>query len=103
MNALETGEVQTLLLARNFAAGAVPVRQLWPPGLPHAGKLRRMRAADRALEDVADALLRVAVRQGIEIIHIPDNPDLASVGGVAAVLRFRADQNTEEKKEKKAG
>jgi hypothetical protein len=38
------------------------------------------------------------VRSGIEIIHIPDNPELAAVGGVAAVLRFRADQNTEGKK-----
>jgi hypothetical protein len=47
---------------------------------------------------VADALLRIGLRKGIEIIHIPDDPDLATAGGVAALLRFRSDQSTEAKK-----
>lgn len=98
LKALETGEVQTLLLARDFAAAAAQC--------PHCGHLDCHMPGNCAvcgkktehLDDVADAVLRVAVRNGIEIIHIPDNPELAAVGGVAAVLRFRADQNTEGKK-----
>jgi peptide chain release factor subunit 1 len=98
LESLEKGEVQTLLLARDFARRAVQC--------PKCGHLDSHITDNCAvcgqrmnqLDDVADALLRVAVRNGIEIIHIPDNPDLAAVGGVAAVLRFRADQNTESKK-----
>jgi peptide subunit release factor 1 (eRF1) len=98
LESLEKGEVQTLLLARDFARRAVQC--------PNCGHLDSHITDNCAvcgqrmnqLDDIADALLRVAVRNGIEIIHIPDNPDLAAVGGVAAVLRFRADQNTESKK-----
>ncbi len=98
LESLEKGEVQTLLLARDFARNAVEC--------PNCGHLDAHITENCAvcgqptqeLEDVADALLRRAVRNGIEIIHIPENPDLSSAGGVGAVLRFRADQNTEVKK-----
>ncbi|HET7183769.1 MAG TPA: hypothetical protein VFI82_03735 [Terriglobales bacterium] len=98
LESLEKGEVQTLLLARDFARRATEC--------PNCGHLDAHMAENCAacgrltqeLEDVADALLRRSVRSGIEIIHIPDNPELSSAGGVGAVLRFRADQNTEVKK-----
>ena len=98
LESLEKGEVQTLLMSRDFARKAVEC--------PNCGHLDAHLTENCAscgqrtteLEDVADALLRRAVRNGIEIIHIPDNPDLSSAGGVGAVLRFRADQNTEVKK-----
>ncbi len=98
LQALETGEIQTLLIARDFAAPAVQC-----PNCNHIDSHITPTCAvcgrpAQELEDVSDALLRTAVRSGVEIIHIPDDPDLASAGGVAAVLRFRADQNTEGKK-----
>ncbi len=98
LESLEKGEVQTLLIARDFARNAVEC-----PNCEHLDAHITENCAvcgqrTQELEDVSDALLRRAVRNGIEIIHIPDNPDLSSAGGVGAVLRFRADQNTEVKK-----
>jgi len=31
-------------------------------------------------------------------VHIESDPDFAAAGGIGALLRFRADQNTEMKK-----
>jgi peptide subunit release factor 1 (eRF1) len=98
LTALETGEVQTLLIARNFRAPAVQCGNCGHVDSSMTGNCAVCGKPTQALEDVADALLRVGVRKGVEIIHIPDDPDLAAAGGVAALLRFRADQNTEGKK-----
>ena len=95
---LEKGEIQTLLLARDFAAPAAQCHHCGHLDCHIPENCKVCGQKTEHLDDVADALLRVAVRKGIEIIHIPDNPELAAVGGVAAVLRFRADQNTEGKK-----
>jgi peptide subunit release factor 1 (eRF1) len=98
LGSLEKGEIQTLLLARDFARRAVQCRNCGHLDSHITETCAVCGQATEHLDDVADALLRVALRKGIEIIHIPDNPELAAVGGVAAVLRFRADQNTEGKK-----
>ena len=98
LKALETGEVQTLLVARNFSAAASQCRNCGHLDCHMPEKCAVCGHPTEHLDDVADALLRVAVRSGIEVIHIPENDELESVGGVAAVLRFRADQNTETKK-----
>jgi len=52
----------------------------------------------KELEDVSDRLLADAIKNNIEIIHMHDDPAFAATGGVAALLRFRADQNTEVRK-----
>ncbi|MGZ4836868.1 MAG: baeRF10 domain-containing protein [Terriglobales bacterium] len=96
--ALETGEVQTLLIARSFRAPAVQCTNCGHVDANMSGNCAVCAQPTQELEDVADALLRIGVRNGIEIIHIPDDPDLAAAGGVAALLRFRSDQNTETKK-----
>ena len=48
------------------------------------------------LSDVSDALVDLALRNGAEIRFIDGDPDLEKAGQVAALLRFRADQNTAE-------
>ncbi len=98
LESLEKGEVQTLLLARNYSRRAVQC-----PNCAHLDSriVKNCVVCGHEtveLDDISDALIRTAVRNGIEIIHIPDNPELDNAGGVAAVLRFRADQNTEVKK-----
>jgi peptide subunit release factor 1 (eRF1) len=98
LESLEKGEIQTLLLARDFARRAVQCSNCGHLDSHITPNCAICGQSTQELDDVSDALLRTAVRNGIEIIHIPENPDLASSGGVAAVLRFRADQNTEEKK-----
>jgi peptide subunit release factor 1 (eRF1) len=95
LRSLETGEVQTLLLGQKFAAPASQCRNCG-----HIEPLRTNIACPscgsetRHIDDVADILLSSAVRNGIEIIHVPPDPELDKVGNVAALLRFRADQNT---------
>jgi hypothetical protein len=51
----------------------------------------------RALADVTDALVDLALRSGAEIEFCGADVDLAKAGHVAALLRFRADQNTSDK------
>jgi len=95
LRSIETGEVQTLLLGQNFAAPASECRNcghIEPLKLniacPSCG------AETRTIEDVTDALLGAAVRNGMEIIHVPPDPEFEKIGNVAALLRFRADRNT---------
>ncbi len=95
LRSLETGEVQTLLLGRKFAAQASECRncghveplKMTPTCSVCGGQTREM-------ADVSDILLSKALRDGIEIVHMPPDPEFEKVGNVAAVLRFRADQNT---------
>ncbi len=95
MRSLESGEVQTLLLGQNFAAPGSECRNC-----AHVEPLKIgiqcpvCGSETHKVEDVADILLIKAVRNGIEIIHVPPDPDFEKVGNVAALLRFRSDQNT---------
>jgi hypothetical protein len=50
------------------------------------------------LSDVSDALVDMALRNGAVIRFIDGDPEMEKAGKVAALLRFRADQNTAEKK-----
>jgi hypothetical protein len=49
------------------------------------------------LSDITDALVDLALRTGAEIRFVDSDPELEKAGRVAALLRFRADQNTAEK------
>jgi hypothetical protein len=52
----------------------------------------------RELADISDALVDLALRNGADIRFMDGDPDMEKSGHVAALLRFRADQNTAEKK-----
>jgi peptide subunit release factor 1 (eRF1) len=98
LNALERQEVQTLLLVRDFKAEAVEC-----PNCRHLDTRMVKTCAvcgheTRALNDVSDALVDLALRNGAEIRLVDSDPDMEKAGYVAALLRFRADQNTEGKK-----
>lgn len=95
LRSLESGEVQTLLLGEDFAAPAVECGHCGHVDpLKSSGACPSCGAATRAIEDVADLLLSLAVRNGIEIVHMPLDAEFEKIGNVAALLRFRADQNT---------
>jgi peptide subunit release factor 1 (eRF1) len=98
VQALETGEVQTLLLARTFSAPASVCDNCGHMDANVSATCASCGHQTREVEDVADLLLASAVKNGIEIVHVGDDPEFPSTGGVAALLRFRADQNTEVKK-----
>jgi peptide subunit release factor 1 (eRF1) len=94
LESMERGEIQTLLIGRNFKSKASEC--------PNCGHLDAHAPAlcavcgtpNGQLDDVADLLLSFAVRNGIEIVHVNDDPTFDRIGNVAALLRFRADQNT---------
>ncbi len=95
LRSLEAGEVQTLLLGEDFAAPAVECTNCGHVDpLKISGDCPTCGAATRVIEDVTDVLLGAAVRKGIEIVHIPPDEEFEKIGNVAALLRFRADQNT---------
>ena len=98
LNALERQEVQTLLLVRDFKAEAVEC-----PNCRHLDTRMVKTCAvcgheTRALNDVCDSLVDLALRNGAEIRMVDSDADMEKAGHVAALLRFRADQNTAEKK-----
>ena len=98
LNALERQEVQTLLLVRDFKAEAVEC-----PNCRHLDTRMVKNCAvcgheTRALNDVCDTLVDLALRNGAEIRLVDSDADMEKAGYVAALLRFRADQNTEGKK-----
>jgi peptide subunit release factor 1 (eRF1) len=97
LNALERQEVQTLLLARDFKAEAsecTNCRHLDTRKVKHCAVCAHKM---RALTDISDALVDLALRNGAEIRFVDGDPELEKAGRVAAQLRFRADQNTAEK------
>ena len=50
--------------------------------------------ATRQLEDVCEALVPAAIKNNIGLVLVPRQAALDRVGNIAAVLRFRADRNT---------
>lgn len=95
LRSLETGEVQTLLLSKDFVAPGVSCRNCGHIDFTEHDRCSTCGGDVRKLTDLADVMLTLAVRHNIEIVHVPPaTEDFAKVGNVAALLRFRADQNT---------
>ncbi len=97
LTALETGEVQTLLLGENFSAHAVEC-----PNCGHVDSHITESCAvcgkpTREVEDVSDTIIGQAVAKRVYILYVPANADFEKAGNIAALLRFRADQNTSAK------
>ena len=93
LRSLEQGEVQVLLLGEHFHAAGVVCR--------HCGHIDFKTQVNcvvcshpvTAVEDLADPILGSALRSGIEVVYVQDDPVLEASGHIAALLRFRADQN----------
>jgi peptide chain release factor subunit 1 len=93
LRALETGEVQTLFLTENYSARAVECT--------HCGHLDAHIVPacvvcgnkTRELNDVCDAIIPIAIRRDIELFYLKEHSELDNAGNIAALLRFRADQN----------
>ncbi len=95
LRSMETGEVQTLLLSTDFSASGVSCRNCGHIDFSEHDKCQVCGGEVRKLSDVADLLLTMAVRNKIEIVHVPPaTEEFTKIGNVAALLRFRADQNT---------
>jgi peptide subunit release factor 1 (eRF1) len=97
LRSLETGEVQTLLLGSNFLAPGVKCFNCGHMDMHVAPTCAVCGKENTELEDIGDAIVGHSIRSGIEIVYIADDEEFDRVGRIAALLRFRADQNTAER------
>jgi len=97
LRSLEQGEVLTLLLGANFSAPGVKCHNCGHMDLHVTPECAVCGKENTPLEDLGDAIVGHAIRTGVELVHIPDDEEFDRIGRIAALLRFRADQNTSAK------
>lgn len=93
LRAFEMGEVETLLMMRDYSSRAVECmncRHLDSHLVPYCPVCGR---ATRQLDDVCEALVPAALRNNIGLVLLPPQDTLDRVGNIVALLRFRADRN----------
>jgi peptide chain release factor subunit 1 len=94
LRSLEMGEIQTLLIGDGYRAQGVEC-----PNCRHLDS-RMVKACPvcghetRELEDICEAIIPQAIAHDVELFYIRDNAEFDHAGNIAALLRFRADQNT---------
>ena len=94
LRATELGEVDTLIMSQDYSAHAVECtncRHLDSYLLPYCPLCGR---ATRELDDICEALVPIAVRNNLRLVLLPRDETLDRIGNIAALLRFRADRNT---------
>jgi peptide chain release factor subunit 1 len=96
LESLERGEVQSLLIGQNFSAQAVECTNCAHLDTRMVKNCAVCGHETRELDDVADVLVRRALRGGLDFVPIQDEA-LEKAGNIGALLRFRADQNTPQK------
>ena len=93
LQALETGEVQSLFLNENYSAHAVECTNCGHLDAHMIPNCVACGHKTRELNDVCDAVIPLAIRRDIELFYLKDHAELDRGGNIAALLRFRADQN----------
>ncbi|HEX2328085.1 MAG TPA: hypothetical protein VHN74_05145, partial [Candidatus Angelobacter sp.] len=97
LTALERQEVDTLLISRDFQADVVECSNCRHLDTRLVKSCAVCGQPTRELNEVADVLVDLALRNGADIQFFDNDSELEKAGRVAALLRFRADQNTAEK------
>ena len=93
LQALETGEVQSLFLSENYCAHAVECTNCGHLDAHMIPNCVACGHKTHELNDVCDAVIPLAIRRDIELFYLKDHVELDRGGNIAALLRFRADQN----------
>jgi peptide subunit release factor 1 (eRF1) len=94
LRSLETGEVQTLLLGSNFEAPGVKCYNCGHMDMGDAVNCGVCGKPNTRLEDIGDGIVGHALRNRIDIVWVDTTEEFDRIGRIAALLRFRADQNT---------
>jgi rubrerythrin len=94
LQSLEMGEVQTLLLGENYHAQAVECANCGHLDAHLVNACPACRQEAPHVVDVAEAILPRLIRGNIELLYIKDDPEFDKVGNIAALLRFRAERNS---------
>ena len=97
LRSLEQGEVQTLMLGSSFHAPGVKCYNCGHMDMHVTPACAICGKENTELEDIGDAIVGHAIRTGVELVYVPDDEEFDKIGRIAALLRFRADQNTAEK------
>jgi peptide subunit release factor 1 (eRF1) len=93
LRSIESGEVQTLMLGQNYHSQAVECAGCGHLDAHLVSFCPVCGRETRQLVDVAEALMPWIVRRNIELFYVRDDPEFDKVGNIAALLRFRSDQN----------
>lgn len=93
LRSLEQGEVQTLLIDDSFAAPAVECLNCGHIDAHIVKNCPLCGRETRQLEDVLEAIVPAAIQKDIELFYVRADAEFEQSGKIAALLRFRADQN----------
>jgi peptide subunit release factor 1 (eRF1) len=93
LNSLELGEVQTLLIGQNYHAQAVECAGCGHLDAHLVSLCPVCSRETREVVDVSEAILPWVIRHDIELFYVKDDPEFDKVGNIAALLRFRSEQN----------
>jgi hypothetical protein len=94
LRSIEAGEIQSLMIASTFNAPGVKCYHCGHMDLHIADDCVVCGKPNTHLEDLGDAIVGHAIRHGLELVYIGDDEQFDKIGRIAALLRFRADQNT---------
>lgn len=93
LRSLELGEVQTLLVAQGYRAQAVECSGCGHLDAHLVTFCPVCGRQTREVVDVGEAILPWVIRHDIELFYVKDVPEFDKVGNIAALLRFRSEQN----------
>jgi len=93
LRSLEMGEVQTLLIGEAFLAHAVECSGCGHLDAHLVNECPVCGRATHEVVDVGEAILPKAIHRDIELFYVKENPEFDRVGNIAALLRFRSEQN----------
>ena len=94
LRSLELGEVQSLMIGENFLAHAVECSGCGHLDAHLVSYCPVCGKATHEVVDVGEAILPWVIRRDIEMFYLKDDPEFDKVGNIAALLRFRSEQNT---------
>jgi len=94
LHALEFGEVQTLLVGQSYHSQAVECSGCGHLDAHLVSFCPVCGRQTREVVDVGEAILPWVIRHDIELFYIKDDPEFDKVGNIAALLRFRSEQNS---------
>lgn len=93
LQSLEKGEVQTLLLGDRFQAPGAECRHCGHVDMKAVSSCPVCAHPTVVLDDISDAILGFALRNGAEVVYVREAPEFESAGNIAALLRFRAEES----------
>ena len=93
LHSLELGEVQTRLVGQNYRAQAVECSGCGHLDAHLVSFCPVCGRETREVVDVGEAILPWVIRRNIELFYVKDDAEFDKVGNIAALLRYRSEQN----------